>query len=102
MSKFEKCKESLKKLTDNGIAGVFLAGFVIFVIIALVVTLVVASSAVVMGLIWSASAAIIYYGLSLVGYAITYKTAFGSAMLLTVISGVIGGVKINNNVKPKS
>ena len=90
-----KLKEQFKDLSKNGIGGMLLAGLLILILFCLLLVFV----ACIMGLAWALGGAVIYYGMSLVGYPIAYKVAYGASMLLSVLSGVIGGVKINQTSK---
>ena len=85
-------KQKLVDLCGRGVGGILLALGIIALCVALFIGLV--TGMLVLG--WAIGGAIIYYGADLVGYPIAYKVAYGASMLLTVISGVFGGIKITN------
>jgi len=82
---------------DYGIKGILLALFIFIIFICLIL----AFGITIMGLLWAVTAGIIYYGASFLGYAVTYKVAYGAAMILSVIGGVLRGPKIISTAKTK-
>lgn len=89
-----KVKYQFNSLKNNhGAAGIALAVLLFILIIALCIGFV----ALIAGAVWAISATIIYYGASLFGHAISFKAAYGAAMLLSVIGGALGGVRVVKN-----